>query len=163
MPDVEYISYNDLVTKREPAEPKSAPADDAAWLRLGATGDAVKELQHKLNAGGELLAVSGNFGPSTHEAVRRLQLKHGIPPDGIVNAATQRALDGGGDGEAPSRTPAFLRKKLPPSKIPPGQDWFLASSQRVLPDKDGGADRARAEAEQLLSDINKQRYFRGKG
>jgi peptidoglycan hydrolase-like protein with peptidoglycan-binding domain len=189
MPDVEYISYNDLVPKdAAPATPK---AEDAPFLRMGATGDAVKALQEQLNAHGELLAVTGNFGPSTHEAVRRLQLRNGLrPADGMVNAATQKVLTDTATPaslrvrygvkpmpgrvnaatersltptEPPVQAPPPVRKKLPPSQIPRGKDWFLASSQRVLPEKPEGGERSPDDANALLTDINRLRHFKGKG
>ena len=53
-------------------------------LRLGATGDAVKLLQTKLNAHGAKLVVDGDFGPRTNAAVLAFQKTHGLTQDGIV-------------------------------------------------------------------------------
>ena len=64
-------------------------------LELGANGEAVKELQQKLNAAqtGAPLIVDGKFGPQTRAAVVQFQKTFGLAIDGIVGPATWGALD----------------------------------------------------------------------
>lgn len=52
-------------------------------LKLGSTGDLVKEVQKLLQR-----TEDGVFGPGTKNAVRGFQLAHGLLPDGIVGPAT---------------------------------------------------------------------------
>lgn len=55
--------------------------------------DRVKSLQRQLHwLGFEPGAIDGRYGPQTTEAVRRFQAAHDLPVDGIVEHATQRAL-----------------------------------------------------------------------
>jgi len=51
------------------------------------SGSAVERLQHALK-----LPVDGEFGPSTEEAVMRLQSRHGLTPDGVVGPETWALL-----------------------------------------------------------------------
>lgn len=66
-------------------------------LGLGDRGEDVASLQRKLLESGEAgLIVDGMFGLGTHRAVRRVQGRHGLPSDGVVNDATWRLLGGAG-------------------------------------------------------------------
>lgn len=64
-----------------------------APLRMGAKGDAVLQVQAALIAAGHTLLLDGDFGVQTREAVRAFDAARGLPPDGIVDAATAAALD----------------------------------------------------------------------
>ena len=63
-------------------------------LRRGSKGNAVRELQGRLNARGASprLNVDGDFGPKTDAAVRRFQSSRGLVVDGIVGPRTWAAL-----------------------------------------------------------------------
>ncbi|SMH42250.1 N-acetylmuramidase domain-containing protein [Mesorhizobium australicum] len=61
-------------------------------LRLGARGDAVKELQTLLAGAGHALTADGDFGPKTAAAVRAFQRAAGLTVDGIAGPATLSAL-----------------------------------------------------------------------
>jgi peptidoglycan hydrolase-like protein with peptidoglycan-binding domain len=68
-------------------------------LALGASGAAVVSLQTQLNEWVRLsaptqtpLTPDGSFGPATQAATKALQTAEGIPPTGILDTATQRAL-----------------------------------------------------------------------
>jgi murein L,D-transpeptidase YcbB/YkuD len=52
----------------------------------------VRSLQYLLDARGARLAVDGLFGPKTKAAVVTFQRSHGLAADGVVGAATWRAL-----------------------------------------------------------------------
>ena len=68
------------------------------YLRQGATGDHVKDLQRQLKANYPLyaghLAVDGQFGPQTAAAVMEFQRRYGhnLQVDGVVGPNTWRAL-----------------------------------------------------------------------
>jgi len=68
--------------------PQEAAAPDRPTIRLGATGDLVKQVQAKVG-----ITPDGNFGPKTEAAVRAFQRDHGLVPDGVVGAGTWAALD----------------------------------------------------------------------
>lgn len=108
-------------------------------LRLGSSGPEVKALQQQLNALGESVLASGQFGPRTLEAVRRFQVARAIQPaTGLVDAATLRALD-------------ELKKQGNPRTIPRAPriaDWFDASAQQVV----GGGEANPEDVLLMVSD-----------
>lgn len=66
-------------------------ADDV--LRLGATGEAVRDLQQRLHAAGHPVDDElGTFGPSTEAAVRAFQEERGLHVDGVSGVETWAAL-----------------------------------------------------------------------
>lgn len=72
----------------------------AAPLQRGMTGAAVTQLQQKLVTAkfmslNDFRSGPGVYGPRTEAAVKRLQLRVGLPVTGIANAATQQALASG--------------------------------------------------------------------
>lgn len=81
-------------------------------LRLGARGDAVRDLQEALVEQGHDIAVDGLFGPATERAVRRFQHGHGLEIDGVAG----------------SQTLAVLRAATRPMSI---QSWFARILRRV--------------------------------
>jgi N-acetylmuramoyl-L-alanine amidase len=83
-------------------------------IRLGAHGEDVRDVQHRLL--GEGLRVDGDeldgtFGASTHDAVREFQRRRGLPVDGIVGPDTwSQLVEAGyrlGDRTLYLRSPAF--------------------------------------------------------
>jgi len=70
-------------------------------LREGDTGPAVANLQRLLDAHGANLAVDGDFGPATENALLAFQRSVGLTPDGIAGPLTFKALEG-----APAAAPA---------------------------------------------------------
>lgn len=61
-------------------------------LRYGDTGADVKTLQTALNGRGASLAVDGDFGAQTRDAVLKFQRLNGLEDDGIVGEKTWAAL-----------------------------------------------------------------------
>jgi N-acetylmuramoyl-L-alanine amidase len=80
----------------------------AASYKMGASGEAVKQIQQRLRDWGYYKGtVDGNFGAKTQDAVIAFQKKHGITADGIVGSQTAEKLGvadpsagGGGGGKA---------------------------------------------------------------
>ena len=62
-------------------------------LKIGSEGQAVKELQTKLNKLGAKLAVDGDFGVNTRAAVVAFQKKYELDTDGIAGPLTLAKLD----------------------------------------------------------------------
>ena len=61
-------------------------------LRRGSFGDAVVDLQRKLNEAGFNLSVDADFGSATDLAVRQFQHSKGLTVDGIVGNSTWGAF-----------------------------------------------------------------------
>jgi peptidoglycan hydrolase-like protein with peptidoglycan-binding domain len=62
-------------------------------LKKGSKGEAVKGLQNALNERASLgVAVDGNFGPATENAVKGFQQAASLAVDGIAGPATWGAL-----------------------------------------------------------------------
>ena len=79
----------------------------AASLKRGSTGKAVREAQSRLRRWGYYnYAVDGIFGSRTEAAVRRFQRTNGLTVDGIIGKQTANALgislpaSGGGGSSA---------------------------------------------------------------
>lgn len=70
--------------------------DDAPLLRVGAQGEAVRELQHRLRATGIDPGEDGDFGAATELAVRAFQERRRLRVDGICGPETWGALEESG-------------------------------------------------------------------
>ncbi len=77
-------------------------------LSQGNRGDAVRELQQKLQGAGITVTggADGIFGQGTARAVKEFQSSKGYSPTGVVNAATAAALGGVKAVEAAPASPA---------------------------------------------------------
>ena len=74
-------------------------------LRLGSSGAPVEQLQQDLaSAGHSPNAIDGDFGPSTHQALRSFQAAKGLSADGIAGRDTYVALSGAAPGRSHGRT-----------------------------------------------------------
>jgi putative chitinase len=62
-------------------------------LRRGSNGITVIQLQLALQTAGYPIGVDGDFGPATELAIKLLQTREGLSPDGIVGAATWSKLN----------------------------------------------------------------------
>jgi peptidoglycan hydrolase-like protein with peptidoglycan-binding domain len=70
-----------------PAWPVLRQGSNSAWPKV-----TVRSLQYLLNARGAKVAVDGTFGKQTKAAVIKFQRAHHLTADGVVRAATWRAL-----------------------------------------------------------------------
>ncbi|MFE1440505.1 DUF6777 domain-containing protein [Streptomyces sp. NPDC058739] len=69
---------------------------DTPELRAGSSGEAVTRLQRALTAAlGETVAIDGDFGTVTEDAVRSYQTALGMEPDGVMGPQTWAALQAG--------------------------------------------------------------------
>jgi peptidoglycan hydrolase-like protein with peptidoglycan-binding domain/DNA invertase Pin-like site-specific DNA recombinase len=113
-----------------PAAVAATPASAtvlAEGAGLGASpSTAVRRVQRILRRHGYSLGrpgVDGRFGPLTAAAVRRMQGRYGLVPDGIVGPKTRRVLDLIAAATAP-RTRSGNRRSRPPRQTttrPPAQ------------------------------------------
>jgi hypothetical protein len=90
----------------------TSPEQARAGERTIASG-IVKKVQRRLG----VRPVSGHYGPITRRAVRRFQRRRGLEVDGVLGAATLRALglrpetdEAAEDPGSPVRLPAVLRR-----------------------------------------------------
>ena len=78
------------------ADPSLAPVQIAAPLKPGTPLASAPELARWLAALGDLPAGDANVPPKYEgplvDAVKRFQARHGLAPDGVIGAATARAL-----------------------------------------------------------------------
>ncbi len=110
--------------------PPAAGAAAAAGAKAG--GDPkVRALQEKLKAlGCDPGKIDGLMGPNTQGGIKKFQKLHNLPQTGVVDAATQAALDAagapGGGAPAPGAPApgagAPPAGKAPPGKAPPGKE-----------------------------------------
>lgn len=81
-------------------------------LRMGASGDAVRQIQLALKARGYPLTGTSYFGPQTDTSVEEFQRKSGLAATGIVDAATARLLDRVAPAQPAPQTPLWLAVSL---------------------------------------------------
>ncbi len=97
-------------------------------LRMGATGDTVRQLQLGLRAAGYALSGTGYFGPATDTAVSAFQKRAGLRPDGEVGQDTAKAID------AIQTAPAVAQQA---SKAEIGRPLWLEAGIKLLGTKEG--------------------------
>lgn len=95
---------------RQAAATPAAPATAAparATLHRGSQGDAVTDLQNRLNTAGAnpVLIADGDYGGGTMRAVQAFQQAHGLPVTGVADAATLDALDAATNPPPPEPAP----------------------------------------------------------
>lgn len=79
----------DKYAKANPTFTKTKPI-----LRRGCRGEAVRELQERLNyLGYSCGVVDGIFGDDTKDAVKAFQAEHGLAVDGVAGAKTWNELN----------------------------------------------------------------------
>ena len=81
------------VPSQAPAPAAGAPATPAtppvpvSLIGPKTQASFVKQYQQRLRAKGQRIKVTGRFDKATEQATRRLQLKMGLPPNGLVDGA----------------------------------------------------------------------------
>ena len=121
-----------------------AEQESVVLLSRGSRGDAVADVQTKLNATGVDCQVDGQFGPRTQAAVEFFQSAHRLVVDGIVGRETgamlrrESTLHGDPDrlvarGGAPCHTPEMPGPddQLSASALPPAPQEARAGSLRL--------------------------------
>ena len=78
------------------AEEQRRSLGDRIPLRRGMSGHDVRVLQDFLNRAGLDVTIDGQFGTTTWRAVRAFERGHGLPVDGVVDAADIDALRSAG-------------------------------------------------------------------
>lgn len=82
-------------------------------IQYGSSGSDVEDLQKRLNSYGYNLAVDGQFGDQTKNAVLDYQKKYGLTQDGIVGSQTWGKLTGGNGASAQSFTAGDVLSQRP--------------------------------------------------
>jgi murein DD-endopeptidase MepM/ murein hydrolase activator NlpD len=105
-------------------------------IRRGSRGNDVRELQTRLVQLGYRAKVSGSFDKGTHRQVKRFQRSHRLRSDGVVGAATSRALLAKVGGNRIAETGWIfplspLSLVLPPSTWEPDQGIDIATVGRA--------------------------------
>jgi peptidoglycan hydrolase-like protein with peptidoglycan-binding domain len=100
--DLVYFSPRWVSAVNQWDQARGVPADGTVgpveWRGLtdtvqnGSQGNAVEAVQLLLRAGGETVAVDGNFGPQTDAAVQDYQTNHNLAVDGVVGPQTWQSL-----------------------------------------------------------------------
>jgi hypothetical protein len=104
-------------------------------LKLGSTGDAVKQWQTVLGINGFVVVVDGAFGPKTEAATKQLQDRLGITADGIVGPATRAALERSERGTWPDDliAPQVIAHALQLEGLQAGDPTTRAAFEDALP------------------------------
>jgi peptidoglycan hydrolase-like protein with peptidoglycan-binding domain len=96
--DLSQVAGNAEVARfaEQPPAPGGGVGAPPAPAAVGAHGEAVRDAQVKLSrlqASAQPLTEDGKYGPLTEAAVRTFQTSQGIPPTGVLDAATKTRLD----------------------------------------------------------------------
>lgn len=108
-----------LSVVRDPAAllKNTEPVDGS--LRIGSTGDAVREMQAKLaRLGYPVGAADGIFGPATRRAILAFQDEHDLNVTGVADLATLRAIDVALDDGATAPVSPPVDQPAPPAPPP---------------------------------------------
>ena len=70
-----------------PAVAPATPPVPISLIGPDTRSSFIKQFQARLRAKGEKIKVTGRFDKPTEKAIRRLQLKMGVPPNGLVDGA----------------------------------------------------------------------------
>ena len=92
-----------------------------ANLKIGSTGNSVKEWQKYLNSQGYNLTVDGDFGSNTEAATKSFQKANGLTVDGIVGSQTLGAMNGGSNETSKATTSANSAPNV--GKAPTGPNF----------------------------------------
>jgi len=120
-------SYVSSAKSSAPSTSTSAPSlgslFTASNLKIGSSGDQVKQLQNYLKGIGIYDGkVDGVFGPLTNQAVKQLQASNGLKADGIVGPKTRAALEALQTGKPVPKEPK--KEDLMPGEQPEDEEPF---------------------------------------
>lgn len=107
---------------------RAAPPPQAEYVRRGAAGTKVRQIQEALRAKGfyRLATIDGVYGDVTEDGVRAFQASRGLQADGVVGPVTWEALMAGTGATAPQPRP-----DAPPAA--PTGEWPEPSDAPSLP------------------------------
>lgn len=107
-------------------------------VQTGSKGDCVKRVQDILNIRiGAGIAVDGDFGPKTKQAVINYQQRHGLSADGIVGNQTWSSLEGDTTiAPVGTNAPAPTSPRLPTGTQTPKKPSSPVNNQPSRPNVD---------------------------
>lgn len=114
-------------------------------LRMGASGDAVRQVQLALKSRGYVLSGTGYFGPATDTAVEAFQRRAGLAADGIVGKDTAKALDSVAPAKPASAQAAALSREI-------GRPLWLEAGIKLIGTKEGPGAKDNATIIQWAKD-----------
>ena len=113
------------VTPAPTPVPTPVPSPTPGLLNTGSQGEAVKELQSRLQALGYYTGqIDGDYGTGTKAAVQTFQKINGLDADGIAGQKTQAALYSDSAKAAPGPTDVLADNSIP----------LLVNAKNPLPD-----------------------------
>ncbi|MFC7371135.1 peptidoglycan-binding protein [Fictibacillus iocasae] len=126
-------TYSVLLAKKSAPTPptyENKQPEVKPLLKMGSTGDAVKQLQNNLRVLGLFTypKTTGYYGSVTAEAVRKFQLQHKLKATAVVDTVTaskiaaevkkKTTLNTGQKPPAPKPVPAPMKPAQPPAPAP---------------------------------------------
>ena len=89
---IEYEGESSAEAASQKLVTNQAPQVSTQMMRLGSSGETVKQVQSKLSSFGYTLAVDGQYGPVTTKVVTHWQRANGLIVDGITGPQTLASL-----------------------------------------------------------------------
>jgi peptidoglycan hydrolase-like protein with peptidoglycan-binding domain len=136
------------LVKPRSASNHAASRSESTSTGAGSRWEALTRLQAALH-----LPTDGQFGPETEAAVKRLQTRHGLTPDGVVGPATWSVI--GVTGERTLTPPAWARTAAPGGGEPEGSGSTVTST--------GGGEGVVARVIAAANEIATRPYVYGGG
>lgn len=140
-------------------DPSKNPADQSETLKLGSTGDKVRELQKMLASLGYKVTVSGQFDESTRFAVMLFQSRNKAPLTGEADSKTYQAIKTKYEENKskPEPTPTQPQPSTPQKPSTPQQP---STPQKPDPQVPLPSDLT-ADEKQMIQLVNQERANRG--
>ena len=133
-----------------PATPAASAA--AATLKVGASGQLVRDLQRELRRRGIRVSVDGAFGPATRAAVKKLQKRMRLRATGTVNAALLKKLGITVRSAAAATTP--VARTIAPGASPYLKVFPLVGAYSYSDDYGAPRHQGRHEGIDIMADRN---------
>ncbi len=138
------LGADGIVGAKTWAKLNAAPPPSTPTLRQGSSGAAVKTLQTRLRAHGFNVAVDGQFGPGTANAVKSFQRARGLGADGVVGPKTWAKLNASPPAAPPPAASPTLKQGASGAAVRDLQTRLRAHGLNVSVDGQFGPGTANA-------------------